>query len=195
MNKIQLVINVLVVAAVAALYVLFFTSKRPAAVEIPVANNVTQLPIAYVNLDSVLMNYTFAIEASDKLMSKQEDARVKLNTKMRTFQNEVAEFQRKIENNAFLSRQRMESEQQKLAKKEQEIQELDAKLTQDIMLETQKMNMQLNDSLATFLQVYNADKRYHIIIGNTANDNVLMADPAYNITADVINGLNARCKK
>lgn len=195
MNKIQLVINVLVVAAVAALYVLFFTSKRPAAVETPVANNVTQLPIAYVNLDSVLMNYTFAIEASDKLMSKQEDARVKLNTKMRTFQNEVAEFQRKIENNAFLSRQRMESEQQKLAKKEQEIQELDAKLTQDIMLETQKMNMQLNDSLATFLQVYNADKRYHIIIGNTANDNVLMADPAYNITADVINGLNARCKK
>lgn len=195
MNKIQLIINVLVVAAVAALYVLFFTSKRPAAVETPAVDSVAQLPIAYVNLDSVLMNYTFAVEASDKLMSKQEDARVKLNTKMRTFQNEVADFQRKIENNAFLSRQRMESEQQKLAKKEQEIQELDAKLTQDIMLETQKMNMQLNDSLATFLQIYNADKRYHIIIGNTANDNVLMADPAYNITADVINGLNARCKK
>ena len=143
----------------------------------------------------MLANYTFAQEASDKLMSKQEDARLKMNTKLRTFQNEVADFQRKLENNAYLSRERAERDQQKLAKKEQELQELEAKLTQDIMLENQKLNQQLSDSLTTFLETFNADGRFHVILSNSAKDNVLMANEAYDITDEVIAGMNARYSK
>ena len=128
-------------------------------------------------------------------MSKQEDARLKMNTKLRTFQNEVADFQRKLENNAYLSRERAERDQQKLAKKEQELQELEAKLTQDIMLENQKLNQQLSDSLTTFLETFNADGRFHVILSNSAKDNVLMANEAYDITDEVIAGMNARYSK
>ena len=194
MNKIQLVINIVLVAAVAALFALFFTNKpaEPAAVEI---NPSEVMPVAYLNVDSLLVNYTFAIEASDKLLSKQEDARLKLNTKARTLQNEMADFQRKLENNAFLSRERAEKEQQRLAKKEQELQELEAKLTQDIMLENQKLNMQLTDSLNNYLKEFNADGRYHIILSNSAKDNVLWAAEQYDITNEVIEGMNARYAK
>ena len=195
MNKIQILINVILVAAVAALFVIFFSKKAPAATETLVTGTSEVMPVAYLNVDSLLANYTFAQEASEKLMSKQEDARVKMNTKLRTFQNEVADFQRKLENNAFLSRERAEKEQQRLAKKEQELQELEAKLTQDIMMENQKLNLQLTDSLNNFLKEFNADGRFHIILSNTAKDNVLMANEQYDITEEVINGLNARCKK
>ena len=195
MNKLQIVINVVLVAAVAALFVIFYSNKKPASTEVVVAESSEVMPVAYLNVDSLLANYTFAQEASDKLMSKQEDARVKMNTKLRTFQNEVADFQRKLENNAFLSRERAEKEQQRLAKKEQELQELEAKLTQDIMLENQKLNLQLADSLTNFLQLFNADGRYHIILSNTAKDNVLMAGEQYDITNEVIEGLNARYTK
>ena len=195
MNKLQIVINVVLVAAVAALFVIFYSDKKPASTEVVVAESSEVMPVAYLNVDSLLANYTFAQEASDKLMSKQEDARVKMNTKLRTFQNEVADFQRKLENNAFLSRERAEKEQQRLAKKEQELQELEAKLTQDIMLENQKLNLQLADSLTNFLQLFNADGRYHIILSNTAKDNVLMAGEQYDITNEVIEGLNARYTK
>lgn len=195
MNKIQIVINIVLVAAVAALFVIFFTSQPSKDSEVTVVEPSEVMPVAYLNVDSLLANYTFAIEAGDKLMSKQEDARLKMNTKLRTFQNEVAEFQRKLENNAFLSRERAEKEQQRLAKKEQELQELEAKLTQDIMLENQKLNMQLADSLNNFLKEYNADGRFHIILSNTAKDNVLMASEQYDITNDVVNGMNKRCKK
>ena len=123
MNKIQILINVILVAAVAALFVIFFSKKAPAATETLVTGTSEVMPVAYLNVDSLLANYTFAQEASEKLMSKQEDARVKMNTKLRTFQNEVADFQRKLENNAFLSRERAEKEQQRLEKKEQELQE------------------------------------------------------------------------
>ena len=195
MNKLQIVINVVLVAAVAALFVIFYSDKKTAPTEVVVAESSEVMPVAYLNVDSLLANYTFAQEASDKLMSKQEDARVKMNTKLRTFQNEVADFQRKLENNAFLSRERAEKEQQRLAKKEQELQELEAKLTQDIMLENQKLNLQLADSLTNFLQLFNADGRYHIILSNTAKDNVLMAGEQYDITDEVIEGLNARYTK
>ena len=192
MNKIQILINVILVAAVAALFVIFYSGKTPATAETVAAEQTDVMPVAYLNVDSLLMNYTFAQEASDKLMSKQEDARVKMNTKLRTFQNEVADFQRNLENNAFMSRERAEKEQQRLAKKEQELQELEAKLTQDIMIENQKLNQQLADSLNNFLQIFNADGRYHVILSNSAKDNVLMANEQYDITDEVVNGLNAR---
>ena len=192
MNKIQILINVILVAAVAALFVIFYSGKTPATAETVAVEQTDVMPVAYLNVDSLLMNYTFAQEASDKLMSKQEDARVKMNTKLRTFQNEVADFQRKLENNAFMSRERAEKEQQRLAKKEQELQELEAKLTQDIMIENQKLNQQLADSLNNFLQIFNADGRYHVILSNSAKDNVLMANEQYDITDEVVNGLNAR---
>ena len=195
MNKIQIVINVILVAAVATLFGIVLAGKKPASAEVAVSNPSEVMPVAYLNVDSLLANYTFAQEASEKLMTKQEDARVKMNTKLRTFQNEVADFQRKLENNGFLSRERAEQAQQKLAKKEQELQELEAKLTQDIMIENQKLNVQLADSLTTYLKEFNADGRYHVILSNTAKDNVLMAAEQYDITDEVVAGLNARCKK
>ncbi len=194
MNKVQIVVNVVLAAAVAALFVLHFGKKESAPMEMD-ATPAEVMPVAYLNVDSLLANYSFAIEASEQLMRKQEDARLKMNTKLRTFQNEVADFQRKLQNNAFLSRERAEKEQQRLAKKEQELQELEAKLTQDIMLENQKLNMQLADSLTNFLQVFNADGRYHVILSNTAKDNVLMAAEQYDITDEVVAGMNARYNK
>lgn len=194
MNKVQIVVNVVLAAAVAALFVLHFGKKECVPSEVAAAP-AEVMPVAYLNVDSLLANYSFAIEASEQLMSKQEDARLKMNTKLRTFQNEVADFQRKLQNNAFLSRERAEKEQQRLAKKEQELQELEAKLTQDIMLENQKLNMQLADSLTNFLEIFNADGRYHVILSNTAKDNVLMAAEQYDITNEVVAGMNARYNK
>ena len=195
MNKIQILVNVVLVAAVAALFAIVLVNNKSSETPAVVAEDSETMPIAYLNVDSLLVNYTFAQEANEKLMKKQEDARLKMNTKLRTFQNEVADFQRKLENNAFLSRERAEKEQQKLAKKEQELQELEAKLTQDIMIENQKLNMQLADSLNTFLKIFNADGRYHVILSNSAKDNVLMASEQYDITSEVIEGMNARYKK
>jgi outer membrane protein len=94
-----------------------------------------------------------------------------------------------------LSRERAEKEQQRLAKKEQELQELEAKLTQDILTENQNLNKQLVDSLNNFLNVFNADGRYHVILSNNAKDNILMASEVYDITDEVIEGMNNRYKK
>lgn len=196
MNKIQIIIDSILAAAVVALFVIVF-AVRPQAPEAAAPAQVQEgnLPVAYLNLDSLLVNYNFAIDANERLMSKQEDARLKLNTKMRTFQNEYADFQRKVENRAFLSQERAESEANRLQRKQQELEELNEKLQQELLIETQNLNLQLADTLTNFLQEFNADGRFHMIFSNTGRDNILMAGEGYDITDEVISALNARYTK
>ena len=105
-------------------------------------------------------------------------------------QTEVQEFYRKAENNAFLTRERMQQEQERLMKKEQELKDLDAKLTQELLVERQKLNEQLRDTIISTLKVYNKDKAYQMIFSNTAEDNILLAGDAYDITNELIKMLN-----
>lgn len=201
MNKIQILIDVVFGVLIICLLVLVLTvdkgkSAAPAEeVAAVTAVESEQLPIAYVNIDSLLANYTFAQEANEKLMSKQEDARLQLNQKARALQNDMAEFQRKLDNNAFLSRERAESEANKLQKRQQDLQDLEAKLTQDIMLENQNLNLQLRDTLDGFLKEFNANGRFQVILSNTQSDNILLAQPGYDITNEVVDALNSRYPK
>lgn len=208
MNKIQIIVSSVLGAAVIALFVLFFTvtpgGRKPASTEVEAAGE--KMPIAIINTDSILKHYTLAVESQDKLMSRYEESTVKLDTKAKslqkeaeTFQKDVIDFQRKVEANAFLSRERAESEQARLQKKEQQLmakqqdlENLRQKLSNDFMNEQAALTQQLQDSVQQFLREYNADGRYHLVL----NDAVLMNKVAgYDITEDVIEGLNARYTK
>lgn len=152
-----------------------------------------KLPIAIVNTDTLLNNYFMAIEANETLMTKQEDARLELNQRASGLEKEMIDFQRKVENNAFLSRERAEAEQRRLLNKQQELQNLEQQKTQELMLEQQTVSLQLRDSINAAIKVINADGRYHLIITNSMlNDNVLFAAPEYDITMEVLELLNSR---
>lgn len=102
----------------------------------------------------------------------------------------MEEFQRKITNNAFLTRERAEQEQQRLVNKRQELQDLDTRLSQELMTEQQKLNEQLRDSIVSQLKIFNKNKGFEIILSNTSGDNILLANDAYNITAELLEYLN-----
>ena len=201
MNKTTSIFNALTVILLAAVIVLFvLVIKKPKCSQEGTSTATTSiemnnLPLAYINVDSLLLQYDFAINANDALMRKQEDARLKINSQAKRLQEEMNDFQRKLENNAFLSRARAEQEQTRLLQKQEELQKLDAQLTEELMIEQQNMSLQLRDSINNILKVYNADNRYQLIISNTSGDNLLYADEAYNITNDVVELLNTRCKR
>ena len=77
-------------------------------------------------------------------------------------------------------------------KQQQDLQALQQKLTEELAAENQKNSLQLRDSINSFLKVYNQDKGYDLIISNTGFDNLLYANPAFNITNEIVEGLNAR---
>lgn len=152
-----------------------------------------KLPIAIVNTDTLLNNYFMAVEANERLMRKQEDARLELNQKANSLQNEMIDFQKKVENNAFLSRERAEAEQNRLLNKQQQLQTLEQTKTQELMNEQQTVSLQLRDSINKAINIINAEGKYHLILTNSVlNDNVLFAAPEYDITMDVLEILNSR---
>ena len=66
-------------------------------------------------------------------------------------------------------------------------------MTNEFQTETDKYNKALRDSIQHFLASYNKDKKYSLILSK-AGDNLLYADKAYDITKDVVAGLNKAYK-
>ncbi len=198
MKNISLILNVVLLIAVVVLYVKVFNhsceSNETYKFTTGDSTSSAHLPIAYINIDSLLIKYQFAIEANETLMKKQETSRLDLNVKAKQLQSEMNEFQRKLENNAFLSRERAEKEQTRLMQKDQDLQQMNAKLTQELVEAQQKVSEQLRDTINSFLKDYNKSHGYQVILSNTASDNIMIAEDGYDITTDVIEQLNKRLK-
>ena len=152
-----------------------------------------RLPIAVINVDTLLSNYDLALEENERLMRRQEDIRLDLNQRANSLQNEMIDFQKKLENQAFLSRERAEAEQRRLVKKEQDLNTLAQEKEQELMLEQQQLSIRLLDSVNSVIRALNADGKYHLVITTSAlNNNVLFAAPGYDITVEAIDLLNER---
>lgn len=166
--------------------------ERP---EIKIADG-EMLPIAVVNIDTVLAQYQKAVDANERLMKKQEDARLELNQKATALQNDYINYQQKIENNAFLSRERAESEAARLQRRQEELQQLEQTKTQELLEEQQKVSEEVRNDINDAINVLNEDGRYHLVLTTSSlNDNVLFAAPQYDITEDIVEELNKKYGK
>ena len=151
------------------------------------------MKIAYVEVDSLMTQYDFAKDYSVTLQKKSNNARNTLNQKGGALQAAVNNFQQKLNNNGFTSREQATSQQAAIERQQRDLQELQARLENELASETAKFNEALRDSLQNFLKDYNKDKQFDLILSK-AGDNILMANKKYDITNDVINGLNKRYK-
>ena len=159
----------------------------------PAAASSEGLKIAYVEVDSLMTQYDFAKDYSVTLQKKSNNARNTLTQKGNALQAAMNNFQQKINNNGFQSREQAASVQNAIQRQQNDLQELQARLENELATETAKFNEALRDSLQNFLKDYNADKKFDLILSK-AGDNILLGASRLDITQDVINGLNKRYK-
>ncbi len=156
-------------------------------------NDSTQgMRIAYVEVDSLMTQFDFAKEKSQELERKSINARNTLTQKGNQLQAAANNFQQKLQNNGFTSREQAEGVQQALQRQQNDLAALQSRLENELANEQAKFLQALQDSLNNFLDIYNKDKKYDMIVNKSA---ILFADKKYDITQDVINGLNKRYKK
>ena len=158
-----------------------------------VTTTTTGMKVAYVEVDSILSQYKFCKEYTAVLQKKSNNARNTIAQKGKQLQAAAANFQQKLQNNGFTSREQAANVQAAIQRQEQDLQELQNRLMSELDAETNKYNKALRDSLQNFLRDYNKSKKYDMILSK-AGDNILLADKRYDITVDVINGLNKRYK-
>ncbi|TRX70860.1 OmpH family outer membrane protein [Carboxylicivirga sp. M1479] len=195
MKQLSTVLNGVLLVAVIILFVLHFSNSGNSQAK-NIADTTVQggevFPVAYINTDSLLLNYSFAKEVNEQLMGKEEASRADFNEKAKVFQQDAVEFQRKVQNNGFLSMERAQKEQERLAKAEQDLQQLNQQLTNELMKEQDKLNRQLRDTLMNYLDEYAKVNPYKVILSNTLGDNVLYGADGVDITNEIVEVLNAR---
>ena len=176
MKNINYVINGVLAVAVVILYIMQFSGKKESSVTRTFASagdTTALLPIAYVNVDSLLLNYNYSKDLNEIILKKQENSRANITQKARSLQGEMAE-----------------QEQQRLLNKQQELQNLDNQLAQELMQEQQKLNEQLRDTVVSQLKAFNLGRGYQVVFSNTVGDNILLAGDSYDITGELLEYLN-----
>ena len=150
------------------------------------------MKIAYVEVDSIMSQYKFCKEYSLILQKKSENIQNTLQQKERTLQQAAAKFQQDVQQNKY-TQQQAEAVQAGLQKQSADLQALQQRLGNEFQNETNTFNTALRDSIQHYLTAYNKDKKYSLILSK-AGDNILYADKAYDITNEVIAGLNKAYK-
>lgn len=196
-NTYSYVIGGIIAVAVVVLYILFFTSRTSInseknGVVFNFSDSTVTLPIAYVNIDSLLSNYNFAKDLNEALIRKEESSRATLNQKQREMQIAAEEFERKRQNNAFLSQDRAQQEYDRIMRMQQEYEQTANRLSQEFALEQQKLNFQMEDTIKVRLEEFNKNKKYEIIFSNRGTGTILYSDKKYDITKEVIDFLNKK---
>ena len=191
MKNINYIISGVLTIAVIVLFVMQFSGGKQGKQNVSIScdSAMVKLPVAYVNVDSLLRAYKYSVDMNEEFLNKAESSRANLNQKANRFQAEYMDFQKKLENNAFYSRERAEQEGARLQRKQQELQQESEKMQMDLAMEQQKMNEQLRDTIITNLKAFNQTKKYQMIL---TGEVILHGENYYDITGEIIEFLNAR---
>ena len=104
-------------------------------------------------------------------------------------ETDVNDFQEKL-NKGLMTRSVAEVQSEKLRQQEADFNNYANQKQNEIMEEQTVMMNQLADAIKTFLDKYNEDKKYAMILTNQGGAPVITADTTLDITDDVLMKLN-----
>ncbi|WP_341228141.1 OmpH family outer membrane protein [uncultured Arcticibacterium sp.] len=145
--------------------------------------------IVYVNTDTLLNNYELYKDVVNEFQNKQFALENELKKKSESFQNEVALFQRRIQAGG-MTQQQAETTQQQLQKKEQDILLYRDNAAGGLAEDQAKQTDEILSNIQAYLEKFNADDRYDMVIGFSKGGGVLYAKNNLEITSEVLEGLN-----
>ena len=151
-----------------------------------------ELKIAYVEVDSIMTQYQFCKDYTQILTKKGQNIESTIQKKGEALQSAVNNFQQKLQQNAY-TREQAESIQLNLQKQDADLRALQQRLATEFQSEQEKFNIALRDSIKNYLAKYNKEKKYSIILSKQG-ENLLYADKSYDITEEIITGLNKAYK-
>jgi len=167
--------------------------KQPAAPAAPAANEQeAALVIRYVDEDSIMANYNLAKDINEIMIKSQN----RYDAAQKQKGNEITRFantmEQKYKNNQYLSEESFRADQNKLQKMQDDAQNYMANLQQSIENELAQCQQQLLDSIENFMKFYAQKNKLSMVMRKSAT---LYIDPKFDVTDDVVKGLNDRYNK
>jgi len=145
--------------------------------------------IVFFDLDKVLERYDMATDLRGEVEKKVTVKQQEITRRQKNLENEAKDFQYRYQN-GLMTTAAAQKKQEELDRKAAEFQQFAAKEQNEIMEEQQVMMNQLAEAIKVYVDKYNKDKGFAMIIANQANVPVVTGDSTLNITEDIIAGLN-----
>ena len=149
--------------------------------------------IVFFNIDKIMENYDMANDLRSVVETKVSGIQSEIDRRGNKLQKDVNDFQNKIEK-GLLTRSVAEVQQQKLQQQQNDYQQYAMRKQQEMAEEQQVMLNQIMNAIAEFVQEYNAEKQYALILttsGDILPAPVVTGSPALDITDEILAGLNA----
>ena len=149
--------------------------------------------IVYVELDSLTANYLLTKDLSAELEEKMNKLEADLINRQKRFEANVADFQNKA-NKGLETRARLAEIEQQLTVEQQNMYQLAENYRSEMADEQAVMQRKILQAIMDYLKEYNKEKGYQLILGNAFDAKILYVNPALDITASVLDGINAKYK-
>ena len=187
MKNFNSIINVVLAVAIAVLFYLHFTShKKTMAAGAAKPSCAKGCVIAYFEMDSIQNHFEYYKEIIKDLSKKEQDVRGVLAMKKNANITKLKEYQGKGNS---MSQEQMASASQDMQNREREYQIDEQTEANKLQEETRTKLLEVKKKIEDFLKEYNKDKTYSFILSNSS-DLIYYKDSSYNITTDIVKGLN-----
>jgi len=197
MNKSLLVLNIILLAAVAVLFYLFFDKKENghkkadnAGTRDSTVNNQI-LRVAYFDMDSIEANFAMFKLMQVEVNKKEDSINTVLSSARMNLQSKYQNFQQQ---QATMTPQQMDQAGKELNQMDMAIKNNEAILNQSYQSYFMNKQKEIISLIKNYCKEYNKDKKYSYIIANEPGL-FYFTDSACNITSDLLRGLNAYYSK
>jgi outer membrane protein len=149
--------------------------------------------IAYVNLDTLEAKYAFFKTKKAEFEKRQKAMEEEVTRLAEGLQNEYSKFQEKVRKGT-MTQSEGEAAQKKLAAMQTNVENRRQSLGTQLMKDQQQFQDDLQKRLDGYIAKYNKDQGYAYILTYVQGGSILFADPAFDITNDIIEGMNKEDK-
>ncbi|TDH27837.1 OmpH family outer membrane protein [Segetibacter sp. 3557_3] len=194
MKNFLVVSNVVLLILVAVLFYLHFSGtpkKTTNVASTPKAETSGAFKIAYFEMDSIENNYEYLKDIRNQLKTKEQTLYSELSKLKNSYMQEVNKFNQEAPG---MSQEKAGSTQQELMQKQKRIQDREQAMGLEMQDATFKKMQEVNKRIESFLADYNTNKNYSYILAYQPGT-FYYKDSSFNITADVLRGLNDLYKK
>ena len=194
MKQTSTILSVLSLIVSAVVAFLYFSDKQPVKVAGPAVTTTSaakEFKIAYFDIDSLETNYEYFKDQLAIFKKKEESMNNELANLERSYQKKISEWQQK---GASMSQSESEAVQREYAQMQQTYQGRKQTLEQNLAEQSMNSKKEIKDKIETFLKTYNKGGEYAFIFSYVP-EMMFYRDTVYNITTDMIKGLNEGYKK
>jgi len=185
-----LISNIVLSILVAILFYLYFSSPKTSAKKVVSQTSGTttkeDFKIAYFEMDSLENSFAMVKDVKAELSRKEEQVNSELARLEKSYRNKVAQYQSQ---GATMTQVQSEAAQKDVMQMQQNIQSRKQSLDQEYQDYYMRKMKEVKSKIEDFLENYNDKKGYSYIFAYEPGL-FYYRDTAYNITNDVITGLN-----